>query len=167
VTPAAIISDRRLPGHSAGDASGFTLIELLVVLTIMAMLLVVVLPVFSSKPKSVQLAAAAADVVTALRLTRSQAILQNRTTRFLVDPAAGTFAASIAGHIGRVPPGVALTLFTGADQVVSPSIGALTFYPDGSSSGGSVAMTAGGLRYTVLVNWLSGNVSMASQSAAR
>lgn len=152
---------------STAGARGFTLIELLVVLTIMALLLVVVMPVFGGKPKSVQLAAAAADVVSALRRTRSQAILQNRTTRFLVDPAAGTFAASAGGRVERVPPGIALTLFTGADEVISPNVGAVTFYPDGSSSGGGVALTTGASRYTVLVSWLSGNVTMASQSAAR
>ena len=156
-----------LPRSSAVGARGFTLIELLVVLTIMALLLAVVMPVFGGKPKSVQLAAAAADVVSALRMTRSQAILQNRTTRVLVDPAAGTFAASAEGRVKRVPPGVALTLFTGADEVINSSVGAVTFYPDGSSSGGGVALTTGALRYTVLVSWLSGNVTMASQSSAR
>jgi general secretion pathway protein H len=158
VTRAAIASSQ-----PAADASGFTLIELLVVLTIMALLLVVVLPVFGSRPKSVQLAATAADIVTALRLTRSEAILQNRTTHFLVNPAAGTFAAGTAGHLERIPPGVALTLFAGADQVMNPSVGIVTFFPDGSSSGGGVALTTAGLRYTVLVNWLSGNVSMAAR----
>lgn len=171
MTRAAATCHRRSAGrsapHPADNAAGFTLIELLVVLTIMALLLAVVLPAFSGKPKSVQLAATAADVVTALRLTRSQAVLQNRTTRFLVNPAAGTFAASAARHVEQVPQGVALTLFTGADQVIDPNVGAVTFYPDGSSSGGGVALTTAGLRYTVLVNWLSGNVTMASQPAAR
>src|SRR5690349_9817089 len=95
---------RRRAGRARREAAGFTLIELLVVLTVMALLLVVVLPAFDGKPKSVQLTAAAADVVTALRLTRSQAILQNRTTRFLANPAAGTFAASTGSRIQRIPP---------------------------------------------------------------
>lgn len=162
-TRAAAISSRRC----GADAAGFTLIELLVVLTIMGLLLAVAVPSFSRKPQSVQLAATAADVVAALRLTRSAAILQNRPTHFLVNPAAGTFAAGTANHLEQVPPGVVLTLFTGTDQVINPSVGAVTFYPDGSSSGGGVALATGALRYTVLVNWLSGNVSMASEPAAR
>jgi general secretion pathway protein H len=43
---------------------------------------------------------------------------------------------------------------------VADAAGAIRFYPDGGSSGGGVVVRDGGRRFIVLVDWLSGNISV-------
>ena len=59
-----------------------------------------------------------------------------------------------------MPRGVRLSLYTTQEQAIDGAIGSIRFYPDGSSSGGGVALVHEGLRYEVLVNWLNGSVSI-------
>src|SRR6266851_4843445 len=43
---------------------------------------------------------------------------------------------------------------------------AIRFFPDGSSTGGGVALSLGGERYDILVDWLTGGVSVHAGAAA-
>ena len=151
---------------SAVGAGGFTLIEIIVVLAVMALVVALVIPVLGGKPRSAQLSAAANEISASLRLARSEAILQDRTTRFIADPVAGTYTIDAGRHVHHVPPGIALTLLISAREEISPRIGAVRFYPDGSSSGGGLALATAGLRYAVLIDWFDGNVSIEAPKPA-
>jgi|SRR5579864_8990756 len=141
------LQPRRHPG-------GFTLIELLVVLAVIGLLMALVLPSFKQPPQARALAARAHELGAALRRARDRAVMEDRPIEFAADER--TFGPR-GGPSAHVPPGIALTLL---DTRQAPSVRPISFYPDGSSSGGGVALEAGNARYLVLVNWIDGDVAV-------
>jgi general secretion pathway protein H len=139
---------------------GFTLIELTVALAIAALLLVVVMPSGSYRYGAVALQGSARDVAAALRLTRSRAITANREAEFALDLANAVYRPAGAAAPVALPRDIRIVLFTAEDERLSGTVGAIRFFPDGSSSGGDVALSRGGERYDVLVDWLTGGVSI-------
>ena len=118
-----------------GDrASGFTLIELMVVLAIMGVLMAVAIPVLR---------------------TRSGAVDAGRTGATLDEALA---AARAAARTTGTPQSVA-TRTIAADATYTDWRGrradAITVFPDGSSSGGSVSVSG---RSVASIDWLTGAV---------
>lgn len=144
----------------SGRSDGFTLIELIVTLAVVALVFTLVVPRLRQAPDLSDLRAAARDVAAVLRMARSEAISAGRPTDFLADTASGTYAIDRgSGPVGSIPQGARLTLLTAPELAAGPS-GAIRFYPDGSASGGGLALMQGSLRYEVLVNWMSGAVTI-------
>lgn len=139
---------------------GFTLIELTVALAIAALLLVAVMPNGAHRYGAVELRGSARDVAAALRLTRSRAITANREAEFALDLANAVYRPAGAAAPVALPRGVSIVLFSAEDERLSGTVGAIRFFPDGSSSGGDVVLSRGGERYDVLVDWLTGGVSI-------
>ncbi|MFM1918401.1 MAG: hypothetical protein RLZZ303_35 [Candidatus Hydrogenedentota bacterium] len=71
--------------HSSPRA-GFTFLELIVVTTILAILSMAVLPVFSTTFRSVRIGNAKSDLVAVLRHTQEAAVSQSLEHRFYVHP---------------------------------------------------------------------------------
>lgn len=147
---------------SRSRSDGFTLIELVVVLAVISLVLALVLPSFRQPTGSPAIAAAAHDIAAALRLTRSRAIVEDRLTSFVWRDGGFSAIDSAATPVQHVPAGIALTML-GAESARGGR--SIRFYPDGSSTGGGIALTAGAARYVVLVNWLNGDVSIRPQAA--
>jgi general secretion pathway protein H len=148
---------------------GFTLIEMLVVLTIAALLVGLALPRLTGAQEKARLRTAAHQVATALRITRSLAMTRGRTEAFILDTANGAFEAGPTAPPGRLPSGVRLALVTVTADQDNANQGRIQFFADGSSTGGGVLLAAGKTRSQVLVDWLTGRVSVAegSDAAAR
>lgn len=138
---------------------GFTLLELVVALAIAALAIAIVLPNAVHRPGRAEVVAAAHGVASSLRMARSRAIASNRPTDFIADADRGVYRDTEESAERRLPPGTSLTIITTLKQAEGP-VGAIRFFPDGSSSGGGVAIGVEELRYEVLVNWLSGGVSI-------
>jgi general secretion pathway protein H len=149
--------------HAQG---GFTLLELLVVLAIAGLDLTLEIPNVGRHVGRPELAAAARELASELRLARSRAISENRPAVVVADVEAAAFGSPERGTVRRLPHGIGLAIATTTDQMAGGS-GSIRFYPDGTSSGGGVALTHDGLRYEVLVNWLNGGVSVHDRSDAR
>jgi general secretion pathway protein H len=141
--------------------TAFTLIELIVVLAITGAVLALVVPNIGWGSGNSTLAAAAREVAAALRLTRDKAITQNRPAVFVAR--AGAFGREGDERVWQVPKGVILVFKDSGREGPPRSSGAIRFYPDGSSTGGAFALTNGAMRYTVLVAWINGNVSIQSE----
>lgn len=156
----------KAPAPVADDASGgFTLLELLVALAIAALLFVFVLPAGSRQREHAQLANAARAVASGLRTTRIAAINAGRPAIFAVDIAHAAYRP--AGSAAQaLPPGVQVALLTQRTETRGATLGDIRFFPDGSSSGGGVTLSRGGDRFDVLVNWLTGGVSVHEQTAS-
>jgi len=151
---------------ATGGKAGFTLIEILVVLAIMVVLAAVVAP-FGARPRErAALAKDAREIAEALRLTRSRAIVTNRPMVFLVDVRQRLYRAGGATVPASWPSGTRLALTTTEDQELSDAVGTIRFYPDGSSTGGGVAIAGAGGRYYVLVDWLTGGVTIHERPAS-
>ncbi len=129
--------------------AGFSLLEMVVVLAILGLALRLVLMRGPMHSPRLDAQVAARDLVGALRVARGRAIAENR-------PVTMAFAGNlyrIAGSAAQpVPHDVTLT-----------GNGAISFAPDGSSSGGVVVVQAAASRIAVLVDWLTGRVRTRQQ----
>jgi general secretion pathway protein H len=139
---------------------GFTLIELVVVLAIVALVLALAMPQLGRRPGRLELVSSAHEVAASLRLTRSRAIAENQPRSFVADTRSAAFGPAGQGSLRALPRGIGLLLYTTEDQAVADSIGTIRFFPDGSSTGGGIALVQGELKYQVLVDWLTGGVSI-------
>ncbi|MCB2101834.1 MAG: GspH/FimT family pseudopilin [Rhodobacterales bacterium] len=142
---------------------GFTLVELLVVLVILAAALGVAAPLMTRGAEQAQFRTAARDLAGALRRTRTQAIRLGQDTRFVIDLEARTYAEGRAGKPHPLPEGLNLRLVTVAAERQDERRGAIRFYPDGSSTGGRLAVVQGDRALVVGVDWLTGRVAVGRQ----
>jgi general secretion pathway protein H len=139
---------------------GFTLIELLVVLAIAGLILAFVVPFAGHGHEHAELARSVDDIAAALRMTRSRAIRNDQPQALLVDIGAAQYRAPGAAGVAGFPAGTQLTLTTTEDQKLNNAVGSIRFFPDGSSTGGGITIERGALYYEVLVDWLTGSVTV-------
>jgi general secretion pathway protein H len=123
---------------------GFTLLEMIVVLVIAGLMLSLIItrgPLHSTRLDN---QAATMELTGALRAARGRAIAENRSVAVTLGP---NFYRIDGADPHRVPADVTL----GGNA-------AIRFAPDGSSSGGVIALQAGGSQATIAVDWLTGRV---------
>lgn len=149
------------------EARGFTLLELLVVLLIASLAVSLVGPAFQRLMPGLQLEAETRELMALLRHARSQAILSGRRVAISQEGQGGTLRLSYRERPHAPPRGLTLTLAASADTLAAPgdaggaaANGAqILFFPQGDSSGGSLAVAAEDGRSTLIkVDGLSGRV---------
>ncbi len=137
---------------------GFSLLEVLLVLVLAGILMGVVATSLSDGPV---LRKSARDVAVSLRHARSIAILQQKPVVWSMDVESKTFWMQGAQrHEKRVlHRAISAKVNTASSEVASSSQGNIRFFPDGSSTGGSVELKMREQTYAVNVEWISGRVS--------
>jgi general secretion pathway protein H len=143
-------------------AKGFTLIEMLVVLAILALIMALVPAYLTGGTERIELKGAARAVAAALRETREEALARNRPLEFVIDLDRSRFRGVGAQVDHPMPASIGVTLVTTSEERRSAGRGAIRFFPDGSSTGGGVILARGTGRYDVLVDWLTGRVTVAA-----
>lgn len=154
------LTPARQPRQPA-PAHGFTLVELLVVLAVAGLLLAVVPPLISASMPGIELKAAARRTAGALRLAREVAIAHGRDAAWVVDVESNAYRIDGDHRRGRLPGGLEIELVAAEEEMRSDSVGAIRFFPDGSSTGGRVILKRGDGGYQVGVNWLTGRILIA------
>lgn len=144
----------------AGSGRGFTLFEMLLVLAVAAALAVIAVPNFAPALASARLKSASRDMASALRQARSLAMRQRRDIRLTLDIERHVYRISGEPRVHRIPEEIDLKLFSADSEILSSVRGSVRFFPDGSSTGGRVTLTAGGRAQLVDINWLTGQVSL-------
>jgi general secretion pathway protein H len=99
----------------------------------------------------------------ALRSARSEAVMHNRSVQFTLDLGRRSYRWGDA-PAGVLPADLRLALLASEDQIAAQSIGGIRFNPDGSSSGGRIAVTGAGRSWWGGVDWLSGRVSVVEKT---
>ena len=102
----------------------------------------------------------ASELASGLRLARSEAIASNRQVRFDLDVTGHVYRVG-AGTERRLPANLSIELLTIIGENREASVGDIRFNPDGSSTGGRIALADGKRRVAVGVDWLTGRVSVA------
>lgn len=110
--------------------------------------------------QSSELRDASAKVVGALRKARQAAIRSTLEVSCVFDFQAGTVIWDSARRPWKLSDTVTYEL-TGARSESRPGqAGGVRFFPDGSSTGGSITLTLGDLENRVDVSWLTGQVHL-------
>lgn len=138
---------------------GFTLIEILVVIAIMGLIAAFALPRFSSAQAKADMSSTARQLAAGLRSTRSLAMTHGRPEAFSLDIAHNLYRAG-AGASRPVAKNVGLVLVTASQERVDAAAGSIRFFADGSSTGGGIGLRTGSRSTLILVDWLTGRVSI-------
>jgi general secretion pathway protein H len=143
---------------SLRDARGFTLVELLVVIVLLA--LIATLAASAPPPGRLpgEVTAAARQLAAALRQARSDAMAQNREVTVAIDVAARRYRVDAREAV--LPPQVTLTVDAAQTEQADATTGGISFFADGSSTGGRITLAHGRAEETITVHWLTGRVAL-------
>jgi general secretion pathway protein H len=150
----------RLARPGLNRCAGFTLIEVIVTLAILGFALVLVAGYKPPWSSGLGLKGTASELASGLRLARSEAIAGNRQVAFDLDVTGHVYRVGAAAA-RRLPANLSIELLTIAGEKRGASAGDIRFNPDGSSTGGRIALADGKQRVAVGVDWLTGRVSVA------
>jgi general secretion pathway protein H len=138
--------------------SGFTLFELLVALAVVGLLLVVLPRSFGGVERA-RLDATVERIAGDLRRARSRAILTAIPQRFIVDLDRRRFG--IEGlHASTLPDELTVQIAGAREDIVTRTLIAIRFFPDGTSTGGRIRLDGGARFGEVRVDWLTGRVGI-------
>ncbi len=150
---------RRTPKTHSQGQQGFTLLEMIVVLVIIAMMAGLLGTSIVGRMDSVKVATSARDLASALRFTRSQAILLHKEQFLEVDLEKRSYVAPGRDAVA-LPESLQLKLLTASSEATSDKQGRIRFFPDGGSTGGRVTLIAGEREWKVNVSWLTGEIEL-------
>lgn len=139
---------------------GFSLVEVLLVLVIAGLLLGGVAMQMSDGPV---LRTAARDVLSSLRHARSLAIMRQQSLVWSMDITQKKYWVELPKFKDRTKilhNSLSVKVNTTASEIVSNTQGNIRFFPDGSSTGGSVDISKDDQTFTVNVEWISGRISI-------
>jgi len=151
--------------RTCSRSSGFTLLELLVVLVIATLLLAITPPLITAAIPGVELKASARRVASGLRLARQEAIRSGHDIAFTLDVEARTFQVDGGFRNVRLPEDLELKLEAAETEMRGDHVGAVRFFPDGSSTGGRVVLALDDRGFQVGVQWLTGRILVAPWEA--
>ncbi len=144
---------------------GFTLLELLVVLGILALASVFVAPLVSRHSPDLALAATARKLANDMRMARASAIRRNVQRTLTIDLKQRRFWVDGVTAASTIAPGIAVDFVTLRNEQMSSGRGRVRFFPDGSSTGGNVILSAGGRSVAVDLDWMTGRASVKRNSS--
>ena len=146
---------------------GFTLLEILVALVIGVLLVALVPPLLSGLSGSVELRGAARQLAAGLRSARNQAVTRQQEAVLTLDLAQRRFGVSGDPRVIALPASVALKLYTAQSERLDQATANLRFFPDGSSTGGNIAVVLGEREWWINVGWLTGEITLDETESKR
>jgi general secretion pathway protein H len=152
-------------GSKSRDSSsnaGFTLVEMLAVLVIIALTAGAISMLYRSPSSDAQLKTASLTVASRLRDIRSGAMVSGTDRLAVIDVVQRSmeFGNGIAPL--TFPGSIDIDVMSADSERLSPSAAGIRFFPNGSSTGGTINLRSRENAYEIRVNWLTGRVSSAS-----
>ena len=133
---------------------GFTLLELLVVLAVISLVAAVSLPYL--RFGGIDARTAAQDLSAELGLARARALATHHPANLVIDAGARRFG--LEGALDHdIPRGLTLTWALPSGQVEG-NRAAITFFPDGGSTGGRLVLSGRGKDAAIEIDWLAGSI---------
>ena len=99
-------------------------------------------------------------VAAGLRSAQSQAISGNREKLFILDVEKRKFTVGAGSPPTKLPSSLMLNLKTAESEQISDSEGGIRFFPDGSSTGGTITVASDTSALSLSVDWITGKVEI-------
>jgi len=151
---------------SNGAERGFTLLEMVCVLAIIAMLASVLLPLIPRQTSRSRLQAYALQAATLLKADRNAAIRRGSDVVTVVDAGTRSIHSGATSETVRIPDDVHFDALLPETCRQRAALSTISFFANGMSCGGTIALTRLDTGYEVRVNWLTGRVEIVSHSTA-
>jgi general secretion pathway protein H len=145
---------------------GFTLLEMVCVLGVIAMLAAVLLPLIPRQTSRSRLQAYALQAATLLKADRNAAIRRQAEVATLVDAGARSIRSGATAEIISIPDDVQFDALLPQTCRQQAAFSTISFFANGMSCGGTIALTRLDTGYEVRVNWLTGRIEIVSRSTA-
>jgi general secretion pathway protein H len=145
---------------------GFTLLEMVCVLGVIAMLSAVLLPLIPRETSRSRLQAYALQAATLLKEDRNAAIRRQTDVTTLVDAGTRSIRSGASAEMIRIPDDVHFDALFPETCHQHAALSTISFFANGMSCGGTIALTRLDTGYEVRVNWLTGRIEIVSRSAA-
>lgn len=145
------IGPNKMRDHSC---PGFTLVEVLVVLTIVALVVGSITYVVFNTGNDIQ--SLSREVVQSIKLTQQRSIRDDKPYQIEINLDENSIEFEDSQVV--LPKSISITVKTAASQVIEASVVGMTFYPDASSTGGSITLETEKESYEIMVVWISGKI---------
>ncbi len=150
--------------NEAGER-GFTLLEMVCALAIIALLTAVLLPFIPRETSRSRLQAYALQAATLLKADRNAAIVRQASVATFVD-APGRAIRSGASQVAlRIPDDVRFDALLPQTCRQQAALSTISFFANGTSCGGTIALTRLDAGYEIRVNWLTGRIEVISRDS--
>jgi general secretion pathway protein H len=143
---------------------GFTLLEMVCVIALIAMLAAVLLPYVPRQTSRARLQAYALQTATLLKADRNAAIRRSGDVTTLVDARSRAIRSGTTAEILRIPEDVRFDAVLPQTCRHRAALSTISFFADGMSCGGTIALTRLDASYEIRVNWLTGGIEVVSRN---
>lgn len=133
---------------------GFTLVEILVVLVIVSLVVGSIGYIFVNKKDDLQ--SMSLEAVQSIQLVQQRAIKDDKSYQIKIDLESNEI--NFIDSVLKVPENFSITVKTAANQVIEDKLVGMTFYPDSSSTGGSIVFESEKEIFEILIFWISGKI---------
>ena len=146
------------------DQRGFTLLEMVCVIALIAMLAAVLMPALARHTSRAQLQAYALQVATLLKMDRDIAIRRRADISTSVDAPSRAIYSGATAEALRIPEDVRFDALLPKTCRQRAALSTISFFADGMSCGGAIALTRLDQTYEIRVNWLTGRIEIVSRA---
>jgi general secretion pathway protein H len=139
---------------------GFTLLEIVCVLAIIALLAAVLLPFIPHETSRSRLQAYALQAATLLKADRNAAIRNQTNVATVVDAQARAIRSGASRAVIRIPDDVRFDALLPQTCRQRTALSTIDFFANGTSCGGTIALTRFDAGFEIRVNWLTGRIEI-------
>jgi len=140
--------------------SGITLLEMIVVLAIISISLIIVAPNFKTSNRNATSQHKVKEIITLISDTRNQAIRKNKESVFFIDIENKQYWSSSAVLKKNIPTYFEIKILAADKEYLDEVTGGIRFYPDGSSTGGTISLKGNNEIQQINIDWLTGHTKL-------
>ena len=144
---------------------GFTLLEMVCVIALVAMIAAVLLPLVPRHTSRARLQAYALQTASLLKADRNAAIRTGTDVSTLVDAPSRAIHSGATAQTLRIPDDVRVDALLPQTCRQRAALSTISFFADGGSCGGTIALTRLDTALEIRVNWLTGRIDIVSRSS--
>jgi general secretion pathway protein H len=145
--------------RAVSNDSGMTLLETLVVLVVISLTYAFVVPSGRTTSRGLEIRVVAQNMTSHLRVTRALAVARGAPFGITFDVANFRYTTEPDGKTVQIPSNFKFDVTAAEGLAHGRDAARIIFFPDGSSSGGTVRLERDGQVERVGVEWLTGIVN--------